>query len=150
MATQIIDGKLRDPLEQWIGYRIRRVSAATMSNLAPRLADEAFSATLAAVLLMIEANPGRTQAEIGRVLAIKRANIAPMIGRLETDALVKKQSIDGRSFGLHITRRGQAQSERLASIFTAHDAESFGELTPSERTELKRLLNKTREHARLG
>jgi DNA-binding MarR family transcriptional regulator len=132
--------EITDPLEQWLGYRLRRASAAAMASLAPELSDENFSASLASVLLMIESNPGETQAQIGRTLAIKRANIAPMIARLENEKLIRKKSIDGRSFGLVATQRGKTQAERLAKIFSAHDNQMFGSLNQTERRQLERLL----------
>jgi DNA-binding MarR family transcriptional regulator len=134
--------QLTDPLERWLGYRLRRISATAMADLATELAEQNFSASLASVLLMIESNPGRTQAEIGRRLAIKRANIAPMIARLEDAKLIRKQSIDGRSFGLLITQRGRRQAERLAGIFSAHDLRMFGGLTAPERAQLVQLLHR--------
>ena len=134
-----------DPLEQWLGYQLRRVSAAAMAELAPQIANEGFSPSLAAVLLMIEANPGRTQANIGRALAIKRANIAPMIAKLDDQKLIEKRSLNGRSFGLFVTRRGRSQTKRLAGIFAAHEAQTFSELSRSERRQLAGLLEKVRD-----
>jgi DNA-binding MarR family transcriptional regulator len=138
------ENELSDPLERWLGYRLRRISAAAMADVGPMLAREGFTASLAAVLLMIEANPGRTQAQIGRALAIKRANIAPMIARLERDTLIVKESIDGRSFGLNITANGKKVAKKLAAVFSAHDDDLFGCLTNTEHTQLKALMEKIR------
>lgn len=137
--------ELIEPLNDLIGYRLRRMSAAAMAELARDLAAEEFSAALATVLLMIDANPGATQARIGRGLAIKRANMAPMIGRLETGRLIKKQTIDGRSFGLITTARGRALAARLKRIMLAHDKRFFGSLSEAQRAELCRLLDKVGE-----
>jgi len=133
-------GGLTDPLKKLLGYRLRRASAAAMSSLAQELSGENFSASLASVLLMIESNPGETQAQIGRVLAIKRANIAPMIAKLEVDGLIRKESIDGRSFGLVVTRHGKKRADHLAAIFAANDQDVFGFLSRAERRQLDRLL----------
>lgn len=121
---------------------MRRVSAMAMANLSKSLANEELSASLASVLLMIEANPGRTQAQIARKLAIKRANIAPMIAKLEEDNLVEKHTIDGRSFSLTITPEGMSRAASLASVFSAHDELVFGSLSQTERTQFARLLLK--------
>ncbi len=149
MNDKHIDDELTDPLEPWLGYRLRRISAAAMADVGPLLAREGFTASLAAVLLMIEANPGRTQAQIGRALAIKRANIAPMIARLERDELILKESIDGRSFGLIITARGESVTKKLADVFSSHDEDLLGSLSAAERTQLRKLMEKVR-HAQSG
>jgi DNA-binding MarR family transcriptional regulator len=137
--------QLIEPLNDFVGYRLRRVSAAAMAELARDLAAEDFSAALATVLLMIDSNPGETQARIGRGLAIKRANIAPMIGRLEAGRLIKKQTIDGRSFGLVTTARGRALAIRLKQIMLAHEKRFFGSLSEAQRAQLCLLLEKLEE-----
>lgn len=142
MTGKRAENELTDPLEHWLGYRLRRISAAAMAAVGPMLSHENFTASLAAVLLMIESNPGRTQSQIGRALAIKRANIAPMIARLESDELVSKQSIDGRSFGLIITASGKSVTKKLAAVFSAHDEDMFGCLTANERKQFAQLIEK--------
>ena len=56
----------------------------------------------ASVLLVIEANPNISQSEIGRMLEIAGANMAPLISRLQKRELIERQSVDGRSHGLEL------------------------------------------------
>ncbi|PQA88742.1 MarR family winged helix-turn-helix transcriptional regulator [Hyphococcus luteus] len=135
---------LKDPLECFLGYQLRRVSAASMAQLTNSLARENFSPVAATVLLMIKANPGETQARIGRALAIKRANIAPLIAKLENEGLVTKTASDGRSYGLICTAQGKATARRIKKIMADHEECAFNTLRPDEQDRLLRLLAKAR------
>ena len=95
-----------DPLEDYPGYALRRASAATMARLARRFAALDLRAAEASVLMVIDANPNITQSEIGRLLDIASANMAPLVSRLADRELVERQPVDGRSHGLALTRYG--------------------------------------------
>lgn len=131
---------LIDPLAPFLGYQLRRVSAEAMAQLASDLSMEGLSPALATVLLMIEANPGETQASIGRSLGIKRANIAPMIAKLEDDDLIYREFADGRSFRLYCSDRTRTVTPRLMRIMKRHEDKIFGALGEGEKTQLMRML----------
>lgn len=112
-----------NPLNEFPGYLLRRASAWTMAALAKRLEQLELTPTEASVLVVIGANPGITQSEIGRMLGIVSANMTPLVGGLEQRELVKRLPIDKRSFGLRTTRRGAQVSERaLAAMQEQEDA----------------------------
>ncbi|MFC2954202.1 MarR family winged helix-turn-helix transcriptional regulator [Marinicaulis aureus] len=142
--SEIRERALLEPLEKFLGYQLRRVSAACMAHLANALTAQNLSPTLGTVLLMIKANPGATQARIGRSLAMQRANIAPLIARLEHDGLIVRKVCDGRSFGLACTPKGEALGKRVRQIITDHEAELFRALTEDEQKQLLDLLIKMR------
>jgi DNA-binding MarR family transcriptional regulator len=135
---------LAEPLDDFLGYQLRRVSAASMAHLASALSGQSLSPAAGTVLLMIEANPGETQARIGRALAIQRANIAPLIARLENDGLIKRAVTDGRSYGLACTPKGAAAAHNIKRIMAAHEADLFGALSASDQERLLELLVKAR------
>ncbi|WP_375206533.1 MarR family winged helix-turn-helix transcriptional regulator [Hyphococcus sp.] len=142
--SEIREEALVEPLEKFLGYQLRRVSAASMAHLANALSAQNLSPTLGTVLLMIEANPGATQARIGRALAMQRANIAPLIARLEHDGLIARKVSDGRSFGLACTPKGEALGQSVRQTMADHEAELFGALTQNEQEQLLDLLIKMR------
>lgn len=112
-----------NPLSTFPGYLLRRASAWTMAALARRLEDLELTPTEASVLVVIGANPGVSQTEIGRMLGIVSANMTPLVGRLEQRKLVKRLPIDRRSFGLRTTHRGAQASERaIAAMHEQEDA----------------------------
>jgi len=138
-----------DPLREYPGYALRRVSAALMAALAKDLAKWDLRPSEASVLLVIEANPSITQSEIGRLLDIAGANMAPLIARLSSRELLERRAVDGRSQSLKLTASGRtltlaarkamrAQEERtLAKIPAEHRAsfmEALRALWPDEST----------------
>lgn len=135
---------LAEPLEDFPGYQLRRVSAASMAQLAAALAQQHLSPTAATTLLMIDANPGETQARIARALAIQRANMAPLVARLENAGLVKRTICDGRSYGLACTARGRTAAETVKKIMAEHEASVFGALSQKDQAKLMELLLKLR------
>jgi len=142
--SEIRERALVEPLGNFLGYQLRRVSAASMAHLANALSALNLSPTLGTVLLTIEANPGATQARIGRSLSMQRANIAPLIARLESDGLIARKVCDGRSFGLACTPKGEALGRTIRQIMADHETDVFGALTQDEQEQLLDLLIKMR------
>ena len=147
MSESAEEARLVDPLEGFLGYQLRRHSAAAMADLANALSVQNISPALASVLLMIDANPGETQARIGRALSIQRANIAPMIARLEEDGFICRTSANGRSIGLASTPRGKVAATQIVAVMKGHEARVFGALSPDHYQYLCRLLKASREGA---
>jgi DNA-binding MarR family transcriptional regulator len=112
-----------DPMMRFPGYALRRASAGAMAKLAADLAVLSVRPTEASVLMVVEANPGITQSEIGKLLDIARANMAPLAARLHKRHLMARARIDGRSHGLRLTEAGAALVRRIERIVTAYEAE---------------------------
>ena len=74
---------MKDPLLDLPGYVLRRASAAALSELNQRLAPLRLRHGDAAFLLLIAAAPGSNQSEVGRILDIERANMVPLVARLD-------------------------------------------------------------------
>jgi DNA-binding MarR family transcriptional regulator len=98
-----------DPMSGYPGYLLRRASALAMARLAKRLKTLHLSPTDATVLSVIDANPNSKQSEIGRVLDIARANMAPL------------------------SRAGRALIPRIKSAFAQHEAALVKEIPASQR-----------------
>src|SRR5690606_26207150 len=109
-----------DPLENYPGYLLRRASAATMTSLARRFARLELRPAEATVLMVIDANPNITQSEIGRMLDIASANMAPLVSRLADRKLVERQPVDGRSHGLELTRTGNEITKKVKKAAADH------------------------------
>lgn len=121
-----------------------------MAKLANRLAPLALRPAEATVLLVIGANPGVTQSEIGRLLDIASANMAPLAARLSERALIVREPVDGRSHGLTLSEAGRrlAQNTRrvieeleadlLARIPAVHRAAFLSALTSLARDQADR------------
>jgi hypothetical protein len=94
---------MKDPLSDLVGYALRRASSAMMEDMAKRMGALGLRTSEASVLMLIRANPGITQSDLCRALGIQRANMAPLIARMEARKLVARSRSDGRSFGLAVT-----------------------------------------------
>jgi DNA-binding MarR family transcriptional regulator len=114
--------ELTDPLTSLPGYVLRRASVAALAKLNERLESLALRHTDVAFLMLIEANPGVSQSEAGRQLDIQRANMVPLVARLERRGLIRRRRIDGRTQGLQLARAGVALMPRVRGIIAASEA----------------------------
>src|SRR3954468_14861022 len=103
-----------------------------MQKLARELAPLDLRPSEASVLLVIEVNPNITQSEIGRMLEIAGANMAPLVGRLEKRELVERQPVDGRSHGLELTAAGRALCVRAKKVMKSHEDNLLARIPPAQ------------------
>ena len=122
-----------DPMSDYPGYLLRRASALAMARLAKHLKVLHLTPTDATVLNVIDANPNSKQSEIGRMLDIARANMAPLISRLAERGLIERQPVDGRSHGLILSRSGRALIPRIKSAFAEHEEALVREVSAAQR-----------------
>lgn len=104
------------------GYSLRRASHAMTAELVQRLAPLELRLVDATVLLLIGENPEITASAVGRALDIQRANMVPLLKRLEDAGLVERAPIDGKSQSLTLTEAGKARHDQArATIFRFED-----------------------------
>ena len=111
-----------DPLLSLTGYVLRRASLASQAKLGQRLAPLELRPYEATLLLLVEASPGVTQSEAGRLLDIQRANMVPVVARLVARGLIQRKPVDGRSQGLWVTRSGQSLMQKVQRIVATDEA----------------------------
>ena len=140
--------RMNDPLQDLPGYLLRRASAASLADLNLRLEPTGLRHTDAALLVLIDANPGITQSLLGKALDIQRANMAPMIARLDTKGFVSREPVDGRSEGLYLTWDGQATLAKARAAMDAHEASLLKGIAPEMRPLIGPLLKSlwSRQH----
>jgi DNA-binding MarR family transcriptional regulator len=127
---------LPDPFAELVGYHLRRLSQLVMADLAERLETLELRPTEASVLFVIAGTPGVTQSDIGRMLGIKRANMAPMVAALEARGLISRSAVDGRSQALRLTAEGEAVRARAWNASLDNERRSFASLSDAERAGL--------------
>jgi DNA-binding MarR family transcriptional regulator len=113
---------MKDPLTRLPGYVLRRASAATVAELNERLQPLDLRHAEAACLMLIDASPGLTQSEIGRILDIQRSNMVPFALRLESRGLIERKKVDGRSQGLILTRIGRSALAKARKVVEIYEA----------------------------
>ncbi len=130
-----------DPLRHFPGYALRRASNASLSDLSPKLAELDLRVTDASVLLAIKHNPQIKQTEIGRMLSIASANVAPIVGRLDERGLLNRIRVDGRSHGLELTEKGEELAKSAMVIVEAHEASLIAKIPADMRDTFVEILN---------
>ena len=125
---------MRDPLRQFPGYALRRAANATGAELAGRLGEVGLRQSDVSVLMLIAANPGVTASAVGRQLGIERANMVPLLKRLE--GLIDRAPIDGKSQGLALTAAGRARLSEARKVVEGFEAELLARVPPEHRDHL--------------
>ncbi len=104
------------------GYVLKRASTAAMAELNRKLASLHLRHAEVAFLMLLATTPGITQSAAGRLIDIQRANMVPLVARLQRRGLVSRQRVDGRSQGLMLTAAGRSTLIRARRVVEASEA----------------------------
>jgi len=105
-----------DPLAALPGYALRRAANAMMAELAGRLGEIELRVSDATVLLLVGERCDMTSSEIGKVLEIQRANMVPLLSRLERAGVIERKPIDRKSQAIVLTSAGVDALARVRDI----------------------------------
>ena len=130
-----------DPLIRFPGYALRRAANATAAELSARLAALDLRQSDASMLMLVASNPGATSSALGRALGIERANMVPLLKRLEEAGLIEREAIDGKSQGLRLTPAGLRRLAEARKIIEAFEAELLTRVPAEHRDHLLPALN---------
>jgi DNA-binding MarR family transcriptional regulator len=110
-------------LNDRVGYFLRRLQVAIFKDFIRTLAPVDVRPAQYSVLVLIAANPGRSQAAIGKALNIERARLARMLHELERRQWIERRvsSGDGRSHSLFMTAAGKEVMARIESLAAQHE-----------------------------
>ena len=111
-----------DPLSSMLGYQLRRTSVAAMSALAEELEPLGILPSEASLLMIIGANPGCTQSDVGRALRAQPANLVPLINKLMRAGAVGRAPGKGRAIALTLTDTGRRLFSDVQTAFARHEA----------------------------
>lgn len=112
---------MKDVLADLPGYSLRRASAAMLADFSALLAPLGLRPTEASMLILVEANPGITPSALGQALAVQRANMVPLVARLDESGYVDRVALDGRSFGLSLTEAGSKICSKVKQAVEIHE-----------------------------
>ena len=136
-----IVGVMKDPLLSLPGYSLRRAANAMVAELSARLATIDLRHTDASVLILVNANSDLTASALGRKLDIQRANMVPLLGRLEAAGLLYKEPLDRKSHALLLTDAGRAKFQEAMAIIIAFETELVARVPAAHRDHLKPALD---------
>ncbi len=127
---------MRDPLPSLPGYALRRAANATAAELAGRLTELGLRQSDVSVLILIAENPGVTASALGRALDIQRANMVPLLNRLEDLGLIEREPIDRKSRGLGLTAHGRERLAEGRKVVETFEAELIARVPAEHRPHL--------------
>ncbi|HEX7874365.1 MAG TPA: MarR family transcriptional regulator [Sphingobium sp.] len=123
-----------DVLAELPGYVLQRAANAMLADLTGRLAEIDVRISDAAVLMQIAGNSDPTSSEIGRVLTIQRANMAPLLARLDKAGWIRRSPLDRKSSALLLTEEGQAKLEAIRAIITRFEGDLMARIPQEHRS----------------
>ena len=129
-------------LNHHLGFFLRRLQIWVFQDFIQTLAPMKVRPAQYSVLLIIEANPGRSQAAIGQTLGIERARLARLLHELERRKWISRHASgsDARSHSLHLTADGEKALAKIKSLAEQHEARLAERVGSKRHTQLMDLL----------
>ena len=131
-------------LDSLLGYVLRRAQLAGFEAFHRATAGVDITPPRYTALTIVGANPGLSQSALGAALGTARSGAMTLTNWMEKRGLVERRNRphDDRSWGLYLTRGGEAQLRKLSRRVRANDAAFAAKLDPKERGTLEKLLHK--------
>jgi DNA-binding MarR family transcriptional regulator len=131
-------------IDESLGYLVNRAARLMAAELAERLRPAGIGIGQWAIMLLLWAGDGATQAELARLAAIEPPTVVRTIDRMVRDGLVTRapDANDARLSRIHLTERGRTLRDELVPKAVAVNDVFLQRLTPSEGANLRRLLTK--------
>lgn len=131
-------------LTRLLGYTIARANVRADATFHAAVGDRSVTPLRYAMLEVVGANPGLHQVQIADALGLSRPAVTLLIDYWQAQDCVERCAtpFDRRSFGIFLTRSGDDRLMELRRRTMAHDRQLSDPLSPVERAELTRLLDK--------
>lgn len=130
-----------------MGYNLRHAHGVQKQRFAAVFGPLGIRPVTLSVLGTIYENPGITQAELGKKLRIKRANIVPVMAELEGRGLIVRRPSDNdrRAHVVALTPAGTKLTVKLLDLHRRLEEDLARALGERERDQLLELLKRFRK-----
>ena len=140
----------KDSLRLWL--RLLTCTTLIETEIRRRLREE-FNTTLPRfdLLAALDRNgEGMTLGDVSRRMMVSNGNVTGLAARLEAEGLIERRldAGDRRAFRLRLTARGAREFARQSLAHEGWIAELLGTLSLAERSQLHRLLGRTKNSIR--
>jgi DNA-binding MarR family transcriptional regulator len=132
---------MQDPLATLPGYALRRAANAMMVELGGRLASLDMRISDASVLLLVGTARTLTSSDIGRLLDIQRANMAPLLSRMEGAGFIERQPLDRKSQAIVLTAAGRAKLAGVQAVTAEFEQDLMARIPAKHRPHFVPALN---------
>jgi DNA-binding MarR family transcriptional regulator len=132
---------LHDPLAHLPGYALRRAANAMMTELSGRLEPAGLRVSDASVLMLVGGQEAMTSSDIGRILDIQRANMVPLLNRLEAARLIARVPLDRKSMAITLTPLGRKRLDEALAITEQFERDLLARIPEDHREHLVPALN---------
>ncbi len=139
-----------EALNGLLGYRLRRAWMTVQADLAETLKPFELRMITFSALVLVEGNPGLSQAQLARLMAVERPNLVQIVDELEKRGLVmrKRAQDDRRAYALDVTCAGRALCGRALAAVRDHEARLFCGLSDADLSVVEAALAIVRRNAR--
>jgi DNA-binding MarR family transcriptional regulator len=125
-------------LPKLLGFNLRRAHQCSWRQYVAAIGEHAVRPGLFSMLVLVSANPGIAQIELGTHLGVDKASVVALLDRLEKAGMLERLRCtrDRRRQGIFLTSRGsqslgsllvavRALERRMASRFTRAEFDQF-------------------------
>jgi DNA-binding MarR family transcriptional regulator len=125
-------------LDGHLGYFVRRFQVWIFQDFVRTLASFDIRPAQYSVLVVIDANPGLSQADLADTLGVERARLVRLLDALEKRGFTRRlpSPSDRRTHALFLTREGQQKLKRIKVLAAAHEARVEAVLGPEQRNQM--------------
>jgi DNA-binding MarR family transcriptional regulator len=130
-------------LSSHLGYLLRRAQLWVFQDFIRTLAPLDIRPAQYSVLIVIDENPGLSQATLAQALGIERARLVHLLDRLEGRKLLKRiaSTVDRRSHALYLTSEGESLLRRVHALASQHEKRLAEKIGVSRYGQLVKLLS---------
>lgn len=130
-------------LDHHLGYFLRRLQIWVFQDFIETLRPMKVRPAQYSVLLIVAANPGRSQAAVGQTLSIERARLARMLHELERRKWIARRASgsDARSHSLYLTSEGEKALVQIKRLAERHEAWLISHIGTKRHAQLMGLLH---------
>jgi DNA-binding MarR family transcriptional regulator len=131
-------------LGDYVGFRLRRVQNQLSRDFAAATAERGLRSGLFSSLALIEANPGISQADISREIAMDKSVTVTLVDEMERRGWAerKRSPVDRRRHALYVTEAGRAELDALFARVAATEDAVLHQLSRAELLLLSELLDR--------
>ncbi|MFG1796944.1 MarR family winged helix-turn-helix transcriptional regulator [Nocardia sp. NPDC049149] len=133
-------------------FMVRKVWLDMRAAIGAELKEFGLSTSQYATLMMTQAHPGMSVADIAREVSSTRQAANEMLGGLEAEGLIERRPnpTDRRVHQIHITEAGRARFTEARKAVVRREAELESAFTPEQRETVRDWMEGMSEACRFG